>query len=129
MKTTASFSHEYNRSVDTVYFGGGTPSSIPGEFIARMLSCARENFELMDEAEITVECNPGSDLERVLPILYEAGVNRLSFGMQSADEAERKNLGRLSGPERVSEAVSLARKIGFENISLDLMIGVPCQTE
>lgn len=129
VKTTASFSHGYNRSVDTVYFGGGTPSSIPGELIARMLSCARENFEFTDEAEITVECNPGSDLERVLPILYEVGVNRLSFGMQSADEAERKKLGRISGPERVSESLSLARKIGFENISLDLMIGVPCQTE
>lgn len=128
VKTTASFSHEYDCIVDTVYFGGGTPTALPGKCIAKMLDCVCTCFEVSDDAEITVECNPGSDLENVLPILYSAGVNRLSIGLQSADDTERKKLGRLSGRRRVSEVLDLARKIGFENLSLDLMIGIPQQT-
>ncbi len=129
VKTTASFSHEYDCIADTVYFGGGTPTALPGEYIAKMLDCLRTCFEVSDDAEITVECNPGSDLEDVLPLLYSAGVNRLSIGLQSADDTERKKLGRLSGRRRVSEVLDLARKIGFENLSLDLMLGIPEQTD
>lgn len=128
IKTTASFSDEYEFVVDSVYFGGGTPSVMPGENIAEILSSVRKNFEVTEDAEITVECNPSSPLEEVLPVLYKAGVNRLSFGLQSASDVERKKLGRLSDCERMSSVISLAREIGFNNISPDVMVGIPDQT-
>ncbi len=113
---------------DSVYFGGGTPSVLPGDLFAELLDTVRDCFTVTDDAEITVECNPSSDLEHFLPAAADAGVNRVSLGMQSAVDAERRKLGRLADRKRVEEALSIARSCGIENLSLDVMLGVPGQT-
>ena len=114
--------------VDTVYFGGGTPSVFGGERIRQVISCIKNNYKLTEDAEITVECNPSSVSRELFCALSGAGVNRISMGMQSAVEKERKALGRLSGKNQVEEAVTLAKSCGIDNISLDIMLGVPFQT-
>lgn len=113
--------------IDTVYFGGGTPSFFGGERIKAVIDCIKENYSLVSP-EITVECNPSSVSDEFFRILSEAGVNRISMGMQSAVDSERKALGRLSGKEDVRKAISLSKKYGIDNISLDIMLGVPGQT-
>ncbi len=113
---------------DTVYFGGGTPSVFGGERISRIISCIRDNYKLADTAEITVECNPSSVSAEFFSIISKAGVNRISMGMQSAVEKERKALGRLSNKAQVQKAIALAKEAGIDNISLDIMLGVPYQT-
>ena len=114
---------------DTVYFGGGTPSKLDAQDIADVLSCAGKT----DDAEITVECNPsdvsGIDGERYFEVLASAGVNRISMGLQSAVDAERKALGRKAGKAEVERALLNIRNAGIDNISLDLMLGIPRQTE
>ncbi len=112
--------------VDSVYFGGGTPSVIGGERIEKILSAVRERFELV-ESEITVECNPSSSDYVLFETLFEAGVNRISFGMQSAVDRERSILGRISDRKDVRRCVDEAKKVGIKNISVDLMLGVPFQ--
>ncbi len=114
--------------VDTLYFGGGTPSVFGGERIARIIGYIREGFDLQKDAEITVECNPSSADESFVSSVARAGVNRVSMGMQSAVDKERRLLGRLSGREDVKRAVALFKNAGIDNISLDLMLGVPHQT-
>lgn len=116
-------------SVDTVYFGGGTPSVFGGERISRIIDSVRKNYKLLQDAEITVECNPSSVDEELVKHLKKAGVNRISMGMQSAVKKERKKLGRLSGKAEVKNALSLFKKEGIDNISLDLMLGIPYQTK
>ena len=112
--------------VDTVYFGGGTPSLLTPSQLRRILSCARENFSISEDAEITVECNPSSpDLREFLKCAATYGVNRISLGMQSSSGSERKRLGRKGSAQDVLNAVSYARKAGIDNISLDVMVGVP----
>ncbi|MBQ8503216.1 MAG: radical SAM family heme chaperone HemW [Clostridia bacterium] len=113
--------------VDTIYFGGGTPSFFGGERIREVISHIRNNYRLKN-AEITVECNPSSVDEKLVKSLKNAGVNRISMGMQSAVTKERKALGRVSDGEKVKECVELFKKHGIDNISLDLMLGVPYQT-
>ena len=129
VKTTASFSHYgRDRIVDTIYFGGGTPSAMDGECIAAMLAAIRDAFVIADDAEVTVECNPSSDLESFLPQVVKAGVNRLSFGMQSSVDEERRSLGRAASAARVRDCIELAKAQGIDNISVDLMLGVPNQS-
>lgn len=113
----------YPVKFDTVYFGGGTPALISGK-IADIL----REVDYPENAEITVECNPDVVNEKVLAELKNAGVNRLSFGVQSLDENELKALGRLHGTESAKKAILLAHSLGFENISADIMLGVPKQT-
>lgn len=112
--------------VDSVYFGGGTPSVIGGDRISKILSAVREKFELV-EPEITVECNPSSSSSDLFETLYAAGVNRVSFGMQSAVDRERSILGRISDRNDVKRCVDEAKNAGIKNISVDLMLGVPFQ--
>lgn len=115
---------------DTVYFGGGTPSEAGAGNIKKILSAAAGSFEITPDAEITVECNPSTpDIGAFLPAVREAGANRLSFGMQSAVDSERRALGRLSDSERISFCIAEAKKAGFDNISLDVMLGIPRQTK
>lgn len=114
--------------VDTLYFGGGTPSFFGGERIKKVIEYIKDNYNLTD-AEITVECNPSSVDEELVRSLSEAGVNRISMGMQSAVDNERKALGRLSDREQVEYAVRLFKSHGIDNISLDLMLGIPHQTK
>lgn len=114
--------------VDTLYFGGGTPSVFGSERIEKIIRHIRESFDLRENAEITVECNPSSADEAFVRGVKKAGVNRVSMGMQSAVDRERKILGRHSGREETERAVALFKKEGIDNISLDLMLGVPFQT-
>ncbi len=114
--------------VDTLYFGGGTPSVFGGERIGKMVSYIRESFDLQKDAEITVECNPSSTDGDFVRQVKKAGVNRVSMGMQSAVDRERKILGRPSAKEDIERAVTLFKNEGIDNISLDLMLGVPFQT-
>lgn len=115
--------------IDTVYFGGGTPSFFGGERIKAVLAYIKNNYRVTDSAEITVECNPSSVDETLVRHLCEAGVNRISMGMQSAVDRERVSLGRLSDREKISDCIKLFRHCGIDNISLDLMLGIPYQTK
>lgn len=124
---------EYGRvcggyTVDTVYLGGGTPSCLGPKYLTRILQEVKNKFVVDEDAEITVECNPESTDKKLLDALRKAGVNRLSFGVQSADDEELKRIGRIHTFEQAKQAVDLARERGFENISLDLMYGLPGQT-
>ncbi len=119
---------QYQGIFDTVYFGGGTPSILPPELIGKILDCARAQFEISDDAEITVECNPSKDLSEDFKKYASYGVNRISVGMQSAVDSERFALGRVAGRNEVERTINYARHSGIENISLDLMLGTPKQT-
>lgn len=110
--------------VDTVYFGGGTPSLL-GERIIPIIGALRENFRVAEDAEITLEINPSGDSEKVLLAAKKAGVNRLSVGAQSGDNEMLSILGRTHSAQDTLNTVKAARKMGFRNISLDLMIGLP----
>lgn len=116
-----------NRRVDSLYFGGGTPSRLQAEQLCRIIRFVRPF--LTANAEITVECNPADYLETLLPALAAADLNRISLGMQSAVDNERRALGRRADRERLWEVLSLCRQNGIENISLDLMLGIPGMTE
>ena len=111
---------------ETLYLGGGTPSLLTGDQLCRLVGAAKEQFGV--NGEITVECNPASDVEGLIPAFLAAGVNRVSLGMQSAVDAERRALGRLSGRERIADVVRRLQSAGLDNISLDVMIGIPGQT-
>ncbi len=114
--------------IDTVYFGGGTPSVFGEKRIGEILSFIKSYYRLTDTAEITVECNPSSVSAEFFESLHASGVNRISMGMQSAVDKERKALGRLSDSQQVKNAVTMAKQAGIDNISLDIMLGVPCQS-
>lgn len=114
--------------VASVYIGGGTPSYFGGERIAQILYAIQENYTLTDDAEVTVEVNPDSASEDFFRAIYAAGANRISLGLQSAVDSERRALGRLSGAAAAARAVEMARETGFRNLSLDLMCGIPQQT-
>ena len=116
------------REVDTVYFGGGTPSLLPTECFERLFEALHECFLIDTDAEITVECNPATVSRDSLTSLRLLGVNRLSIGLQSANENELRTLGRLHSFGELCESFLLARDVGFDNISLDLMYGIPEQT-
>ena len=116
-----------NRAADTLYFGGGTPSLLGGNRLARIIIAAREGFGLKG-AEITVECNPGDDLAKDFAILKSAGVNRVSIGAQSGLDNELKSLSRRHNARQIEETVLAAKNAGISNISLDIMLGIPQQT-
>ncbi|MBS7223879.1 MAG: radical SAM family heme chaperone HemW [Clostridiaceae bacterium] len=115
--------------VDTVYFGGGTPSLLGGARLTRLLGAAARAFSVEENAEITVECNPDSMDAALLAALRGAGVNRLSVGVQSAHDGELRMLGRRHTFEEARRAVGEAYRYGFENLSLDLMYALPGQDE
>ncbi len=115
--------------VDTVYFGGGTPSLLGGARLTRLLGAAARAFSVEENAEITVECNPDSMDAALLAALRGAGVNRLSVGVQSAHDCELRMLGRRHTFEEARRAVGEAYRYGFENLSLDLMYALPGQDE
>ena len=114
---------------DTVYLGGGTPSYLGEARLCRILRSVREHFSLAENAEITIECNPESTDRRLLEALLSSGANRLSFGVQAAHDDELRRIGRIHDFEKAKNAVLLARSCGFHNISLDLMYGLPGQTQ
>ncbi|MDP2389169.1 MAG: radical SAM family heme chaperone HemW [Acidobacteriota bacterium] len=115
-------------AADTIFFGGGTPSLLtPGE-VARILTACRESFAVAGDAEVTLEANPESASAEALDGYRAAGVNRLSFGVQSFHDAELKRLGRLHSSATARLAVTRARAAGFDNLSLDLMMWLPGQS-
>ena len=114
-------------TADTLYFGGGTPSLMGGERLARIIDEARRLFGLTD-AEITLEANPADNLADTLAAFAAAGGNRLSLGMQSAVPAELALLGRRHSPADVARTVADARRAGVDNVSLDVMLGIGGQT-
>ena len=114
--------------VNTIFFGGGTPSILEGEEIAFLMDTIREEFEIEGEAEISIECNPGTVDEKKLKLYREAGINRISFGLQSSKNEELKLLGRIHTYETFLESYEMARKCGFDNINIDLMSALPGQT-
>ena len=116
-------------SVDTVYVGGGTPTVFGGERLAALLAAVGRLYRLAPGAEITCEANPDSAGEELLRALRRAGFGRLSLGMQSADAGELAAVHRRHTPEQTDAAVAAARRVGFENLSLDLICGLPGQTE
>lgn len=113
---------------DTLYIGGGTPSVLGAKNLKTLVDTCKKDF-LTNDAEITVECNPHGLDEDFFNVLFDCGVNRISMGLQSAIDSERRILGRLSDRNQVENAVKMAQKVGFENITLDVMLGIPNQTE
>lgn len=116
------------RRVETVFFGGGTPTLMTGAQIGRMLDTLRGCFALAADAEITMEGNPGTLTRENLESYRAAGVNRLSLGVQSLDDGLLRNIGRIHTSGEARAAVAMARAAGFDNLNLDLMLGLPGQT-
>jgi oxygen-independent coproporphyrinogen-3 oxidase len=115
-------------AADTIYFGGGTPSLLDPEEVARLVEACRRAFAIDPDAEITLEANPETVTGEALAGFRAAGVNRLSIGVQSFRDEELWRLGRLHSVRRAEEALGLGRAAGFDNISLDLMLWLPEQT-
>ena len=111
--------------VATIYFGGGTPSLLTIPQVKKILAAVRENYAVAKNAEITLEVNPGTIDDNYLHLLRESGVNRLSIGMQSLDDAELKFLERVHTVAEAIESIREARRAGFTNLSLDFIYGVP----
>ncbi|MBO4347598.1 MAG: radical SAM family heme chaperone HemW [Lachnospiraceae bacterium] len=114
--------------INTVFIGGGTPSILPYEYIGRILETLRSFYYVSDSAEVSIECNPGTVDENKLINYKNFWINRISFGLQSADNDELKVLGRIHSYEEFLESFKLARKAGFENINVDLMCAIPDQS-
>jgi oxygen-independent coproporphyrinogen-3 oxidase len=115
------------RRADTIYFGGGTPTTLIIEQISSLIEACRRTFDIAPDSEITAEANPGSVSQSYLEELRKAGVNRLSFGVQSFDDGELQMIGRTHSAEDAREAVRMARDAGFTSISIDLIAGLPEQ--
>ncbi|MBI2781662.1 MAG: radical SAM protein [Chloroflexi bacterium] len=114
--------------LDTVYLGGGTPSLLPTNSIARLLALVRSRFGVADGAEVTLEVNPGADERGDAGAIRAAGVTRLSIGAQSLDPKELRTLGRRHSPDDVAETVRAARASGLASVSLDLLYDIPGAT-
>jgi oxygen-independent coproporphyrinogen III oxidase len=113
---------------DTIYFGGGTPSLLDPVEVEAMIGACRRAFTVTDDAEVTLEANPETVTPERMAGFRAAGVNRLSFGVQSFRDEELQRLTRLHSAARAGEAFGMARRAGFDNISLDLMMWLPQQT-
>lgn len=118
----------WGRTVHSVFFGGGTPSLFPADAIERILQGVSSRLRFAPQAEITLETNPGTAEHGRFEDYRRAGVNRLSFGIQTFDDACLKRLGRIHDSAQAVAAVELARRAGFDNFNLDLMYALPGQT-
>ena len=114
--------------VKTIYIGGGTPSYISAKSIKDILNVIREKFKIDDNAEITIEINPGTVDEEKMKTYIEAGINRISVGLQSANDVLLKEIDRIHNFEQFLETIRIAKSVGFSNINADVMIGLPNQT-
>lgn len=114
--------------VASVFIGGGTPSMVNPEFLSELLAVVREHYRLAEDAEITIEVNPGTVDERALRCYQQAGINRLSIGLQSADNGELAALGRVHTYGQFLGTYYTARKCGFSNVNVDIMSALPGQT-
>ncbi len=118
-----------DRVIDSVFIGGGTPTVMPTKQLCRIIEGIYSNFTVSDSAEFTVEANPATVDTRTLRKLRRSGVNRLSLGLQSACESELVSLSRIHSFEDFKSTYECARKAGFKNINVDIMYGIPSQTE
>ena len=116
-----------NKSIDTIYFGGGTPSVLNKSEIKRILKTISNNYKVKETAEITLECNPDDLDEQKLIHIKEVGINRLSVGVQSFNESDLKLMNRSHSTKQSEKCLKLANQIGFENITVDLIYGLPNQ--
>ncbi len=127
-KEISAFHNKYEgenyRKVDTIYFGGGTPSILNTEDFKKIVKTIKENFDIAKDYEFTVECNPNSLTEEKLITFKEEGVNRISLGVQSLNEEALKFIGRLHNCKEALGAIKLAKKY-FDNVSVDVLIGLP----
>jgi oxygen-independent coproporphyrinogen-3 oxidase len=115
--------------VDSVYFGGGTPSLLPAADIAAILEVCRKRFVVLPDCEISLEANPGTLAQEKLALYRSIGVNRISLGSQSFSDRELAEIGRIHTAKQNFESVDLLRAGGFQDVSLDLILGLPWQTE
>lgn len=118
-----------SRQVDTIFFGGGTPSLLSADELEEILTAVNNSFPVSKNAEISIECNPATASAEKLAAYRNMGINRLSIGAQSFDDGVLKTLGRLHNSADTLRTVEEARRAGFDNISLDLMFAIPGQTE
>lgn len=114
--------------VETIFFGGGTPSYLPEELVGQLISNVRSTFTLSDDAEITLESNPGDITIERLNNWKAIGINRLSIGIQSLDDGLLQSLGRRHTSQEAIDAIGHAKTAGFDNVNVDLMYGLPDQT-
>lgn len=120
---------KYNtKPISSIYFGGGTPSVVDEKYICETLSLIKSKFKIMQNCEISIECNPESTTLSKLKAFYKAGFNRISFGVQSLNEKELLKIGRNQNAVQVKNAMKNALKVGFENLSVDLLLGLEGQT-
>ena len=119
---------DFSVPADTVFLGGGTPTLLPATDLTQILQAIRETFALTEDAEISLEANPGTVDVASLKLLRQAGFNRLSLGVQSFDDQVLRGIGRIHRAAEAAQAVGMARSAGFENISMDLMFGLPLQS-
>ena len=117
-----------NYVVRSIYIGGGTPSILPAEKIEKILQAIANSFTMDDNAEITIEINPGTVTKRRLESYFRMGINRLSIGLQSSNDEILKKIGRIHNYEQFENIIKMAKEVGFENINADAMIGLPEQT-
>ena len=115
--------------ITTVYFGGGTPSLVPSVYIKNILGLLRDSADFAEDAEISMEMNPGTLREESIPDYLEGGVNRVSIGLQSVHERELSALGRIHSFQDFCRTFGLLRSAGFENLNVDLMTGIPFETK
>ena len=119
---------EDKRQVDSLFFGGGTPSAIDSSLIVSMVEALKNKFSFSKDAEITIECNPGTLTDEKASDYIRCGINRISFGLQSTDNKVLKMLGRIHTYEDFTQSLDIARRAGFTNISADIMSALPGQS-
>jgi putative oxygen-independent coproporphyrinogen III oxidase len=128
IEMTVKESPESFANIETIFLGGGTPTALSAEQITRLLSLIAKHISLSNVKEFTSEANPDELTREKLRALLNGGVNRLSMGVQSFDQELLKKIGRTHSNEHVYETIALAKEVGFTNISIDLMYGLPGQT-
>lgn len=124
-----SIMYSRDRSYSSIYFGGGTPSLMEPEYLTEIIACIKGYYKVEDDAEITMETNPGTVDKDKLIMFREAGINRISIGIQSFDDDDLKFLTRIHDKDIAVQTVLLAKEVGFENISIDLIFNLPGQTK
>lgn len=122
------FVSDQNSKIATIYIGGGTPSFIDSKYIVEIIDTIKNNFQVSEDAEITIEINPGTATKEKLEDYIKCGINRASIGLQSADNKLLKQIGRIHTYEQFLTTYGLVRSVGFKNVNIDLMLALPKQT-
>ena len=128
IRSRKNWAEETGRHVDTIFLGGGTPSVLAADQISRIMEAVHVSFDVGKDAEISMELNPGTADQEKLRAFRQAGINRLSMGVQSLQDQELRLLGRIHNTGQAKEAFLMARKAGFDNVNIDLMSALPGQT-